>query len=192
MSNINYLSINENFPVAGQDNDTQVFRDNFDTIKTSLRVSKEEITDLQDNVARKDDNNDFGGNLIQNATLQNTSLRKKDYGAPIAALTQEISFNQALYHIIRFGGTCSLSFTEFPSDAVDGEGIGKIGKATLELYGDGTERTITFTTSGTTVFKKSASFPGTVTVTSATTPVIIEVWQHGPDNIFLNYLGVFS
>ena len=37
-STINYLGINENFPVAGQDNDTQVFRDNFDTIKQALVV----------------------------------------------------------------------------------------------------------------------------------------------------------
>ena len=32
MSDINYLNINENFPVAGEDNDTQVFRSNFNTI----------------------------------------------------------------------------------------------------------------------------------------------------------------
>ena len=198
MSNINYLSINENFPVAGQDNDTQVFRDNFDTIKTSLRIAKEELTVLQGSgeifqgSANREEDNDFNGNLIQNATLQSVSSRKKDYGSPITAPTQDISFNQAAYHVIRFGGSCSLSFTEFPSAAVDGEGIGKIGKAILELYGDGVERTLTFTTSGTTVFKKSSDFPGTVSVTSATNPVVIEVWQHDPDTIFLNYLGVFN
>jgi hypothetical protein len=192
VSNINYLSINETFPVAGQDNDTQVFRDNFDTIKTGLRVSKEEITDLQDNVVRTDIDNDLGGNLIQNTILQNVSLRKKDYGSPITAPTQEISFNQALYHVIRIGATCSLSFAEFPSTVIDGESLGKIGKVTLELYGDGTSRTITFSTSGSTVFKKSADFPVTLTVTSATDPVIIEVWQHNTDNIFLNYIGAFS
>jgi hypothetical protein len=199
VSNINYLSINENFPVAGQDNDTQVFRDNFDTIKTSLRVSKEEITDLQDNVARKDNDNDFGGNLVQNAVLQNVSLRKKDYGSPISTTTQEVSFNQALYHIIRFGGSCSLSFIDFTSTAVDPEGLGKIGKVTLELYGDGTARTVTFSSGAGIEFRKnsSGSWGGdadnpTVTVTSATNPVIIEVWQHSTDNIFLNYVGAFS
>jgi hypothetical protein len=192
VSNINYLSINENFPVAGQDNDTQVFRDNFDTIKTSLRVAKEEITDLQDNASRTDIDNDFGGNLVQNAVLQNVSSRIKNYGAPITAPTQEISFSQALYHIIRFGGTSSLSFIDFPSDVVNNEGLGSIGKVTLELYGDGTERTLSLVASGTTVFKKSANFPETLKVTSATNPVIIEVWQHGLENIFLNYLGQFS
>ncbi len=46
-SAINYAAINENFPVAGQDNDTQTFRDNFDSIKTALSTAKTEITDLQ-------------------------------------------------------------------------------------------------------------------------------------------------
>jgi hypothetical protein len=202
VSNINYLSINENFPVAGQDNDTQVFRDNFDTIKTGLRVSKEEITDLQDNAVRKDNDNDFSGKLVQNAILQNVSLRKKDYGEPLVlsvSAIQEISFNQALYHLIRFGAACRISFTEFPAATVSEEGLSSIGKATLELYGDGTARTITFTTEGGIEFRKNSSgaWGGsaenpTIVVTSATNPVIVEVWQHSLDNIFLNYIGQFS
>lgn len=62
-SNINYASINENFPVPGQDNDTQVFRDNFDTIKNSLSTAKTEVGDVLDNGARIDQDNDFNGNL---------------------------------------------------------------------------------------------------------------------------------
>jgi len=191
-SNINFAAINENFPVAGQDNDTQVFRDNFDTIKTNFSAAKTEIEDLQDNAARTDGTSDFLYNVVTAVTLQDAYLRKKDYGANIVVSTQEISFKQALYHIIKFGAACSLSFIDFPTTAVDGEGLGKIGKATLEIYGDGTARTITFSASGTTVFKKSADFPGTLTVTSATNPVIIEVWQHSTDIIFLNYVGTFS
>ena len=67
MSNINYVSINENFPVAGQDNDTQVFRDNFDTIKTSLRYAKEELEIFQDSAtgaARLNQSNNFNQNII--------------------------------------------------------------------------------------------------------------------------------
>ena len=70
-SNINYLSINENFPVAGQDNDTQVFRDNFDTIKTSLRNASTEITSLQTDTAKLNLDNDFELKKIQRAVLQN-------------------------------------------------------------------------------------------------------------------------
>ena len=192
MSNINYLSINENFPVAGQDNDTQVFRDNFDTIKTSLRVAKEEITDLESSTARLDQSNDFNGNIITNVTVQGSYIRKYEFGSPITNPTQEISFLNGHYQIVRFSNNCALSFEEFPTEVLDADSFGKVGKVTLELYGDETARTITFSTSGSTVFKKSADFPVTLTVTSATNPVIIEVWQHDTDNIFLNYVGEFS
>ena len=189
---INFAAINENFPVAGQDNDTQVFRDNFDTIKTNFSAAKTEITDLQDNAARTDQDNDFLYNVVGSLTLQDAYLRKKDYGAAIVAGTQDISFKQAMYHVVKFGANTSLSFSEFPTAAVDITGLGQIGKATLELYGDGTARTITFVTSGGTVLKKSPGFPGSVTVTSTTNPVIIEVWQHSATVIWLNYLGLYS
>ena len=189
---INFAAINENFPVAGQDNDTQVFRDNFDTIKTNFSAAKTEITDLQDNAARTDEDNDFLYNVVGSVTLQDAYLRKKDYGAAIVAGTQDISFKQAMYHVVKFGANTSLSFSEFPTGAVDVTGLGQIGKATLELYGDGTARTITFVTSGGTVLKKSPGFPGSVTVTSDTNPVIIEVWQHSATVIWMNYLGLYS
>ena len=191
-SNINFAAINENFPVAGQDNDTQVFRDNFDTIKTNFSEAKTEITDLQDNSARTDQDNDFLYNVVGSLTLQDAYLRKKDYGAAIVAGTQDVSFKQAMYHVVKVGASTSLSFSEFPTGAVDATGLGQIGKATLELYGDGTARTITFTTTGGTVIKKSPGFPGSVTVTSATDPVIIEVWQHSTAVIWMNYLGLYS
>jgi hypothetical protein len=108
------------------------------------------------------------------------------------SLGLEISFLNGHYQIVRFSINCALSFEEFPTEVLDADSFGKVGKVTLELYGDGTARTITFSTSGSTVFKKSADFPVTLTVTSATNPVIIEVWQHNTDNIFLNYVGEFS
>ena len=192
-SNINFAAINENFPVAGQDNDTQVFRDNFDTIKTNFSEAKTEITDLQDNAARTDGDNDFLYNVVGSLTLQDAYLRKKDYGAAIVAGTQEVSFKQAMYHVVKVGANTSLSFTEFPTGAVDVTGLGQIGKATLELYSDGTARTITFITSGGAVIKKSPGFPSPLVLPAvATTPVIIEVWQHSATVIFLNYLGEYS
>ena len=192
-SNINFAAINENFPVAGQDNDTQVFRDNFDTIKTNFSEAKTEITDLQDNAARTDGDNDFLYNVVGSLTLQDAYLRKKDYGAAIVAGTQDISFKQAMYHVVKVGANTSLSFTEFPTGAVDVTGLGQIGKATLELYSDGTARTITFITSGGAVIKKSPGFPSPLVLPAvATTPVIIEVWQHSATVIFLNYLGEYS
>lgn len=47
MSLINPNNINGGFPVFGQDNPTQGFRDNFTNIKNNLNFAKAEIEDLQ-------------------------------------------------------------------------------------------------------------------------------------------------
>jgi hypothetical protein len=192
-SAINYLGINENFPVAGQDNDTQVFRDNFDTIKTALRNASEEVTDLQDNVARTDIDNDFNKKLVSNAVMQNNLDKKFDGGVITAPLT--IDYENGSYQIFRFGADTTIDFLNFPTDATSPTGVGKV---TLELYGDGTARTLTFSTTGGSVIKKSTGFPATLTVTSAEVaagggdPIFIEVWRHKSDRIFMRYLGQFS
>ncbi len=46
-SNINPNNINGAYPVAGQDNDSQGFRDNFTNIAINLGYAQNEITDLQ-------------------------------------------------------------------------------------------------------------------------------------------------
>jgi len=192
-SNINYLGINENFPVAGEDNDTQVFRDNFDTIKSSLNTAKTEITDLQTNAARTDADNDFNKKLISGAVMLNNYDKKFDGGVITAPLT--VDYENGNYQIFRFGVNTTIEFLNFPDDESTPSGLGKV---TLELYGDGTARTLTFSTSGGTVVKKSPLFPTPFIVTSAEAaagsgnPLIIEAWKHKTDRIFLNYVGQFS
>lgn len=203
-SNINSAAINENFPVAGQDNDTQVFRDNFDTIKTSLLTANTEITALQaateglaldayDEVAEGVHGSNFNNRIIYNAVLQNSFERKFDGGSITAPLT--IDYENGNYQVYRIGATITVDFLNFPDDESNPS---KNGKVTLELYGDGTTRTVTFSTSGGTVIKKNATFPATLTLTSAEgaagggNPVIIEVWKNKSDRLFLNYVGQFS
>lgn len=189
-SNVNYASINENFPVAGQDNDTQVFRDNFDTIKNSLSTAKSELTDLLDNTARVDEDNDFNENRIVNAVFRATKDLKFAASNTITAgegetsTNIEINFDNGLYQIYRFGTNANINFAGFSET--------HLSKITLELYGDGSPRTLTFITTGGTIFKKNADFPGTFIVTSSINPVILEVWRHDSGKIFLNYIGLFS
>jgi hypothetical protein len=146
VSNINYTRINENFPVAGQDNDTQVFRDNFDTIKTSLRVAQEEITALEDpttGAARLNRDNDFNKNVIQNAVLQNniekttTSIEVPIEGATVNTAT--IDFENGHYQLFRITeSTVIFDFLNFPVTA-------GVGKVTVEFTSsNGLLRTIIF------------------------------------------------
>ena len=52
-SSLSPTSIDATFPVAGQDNDSQGFRDNFNQIKTDLTNTKSELEDLQSNAVLK-------------------------------------------------------------------------------------------------------------------------------------------
>jgi len=192
-SNINYLSINENFPVAGQDNDTQVFRDNFNTIKNSLREGQTEISDLQEYTAKVNADNDFNLYKIQNALLQNNRTQKFDAGA-VSASPTTIDFQNGSYQIYRVSANITMDFLNFPGDPVYTAEITPIGAGgvRLELYSTGGNFNITFQTSGATVIKKDASFPSILTLTSASEPVFIDVWRHSADVIYMRYLGTFA
>ena len=193
-SNINYLSINENFPVAGEDNDTQTFRDNFDTIKTSLRAGQEEITALQANTAglqlvETENGSDFGGREISNVILRDTLIRAYGGGViPGDVATLTIDYENGGYQKFQFAGNISIDFQNFPDNA----SIGGLGKVTLELTADNFARTLTFISSGGVTLRRNATFPTPFVVTSQTAPIIIEVWRRDANNIFLNYLGQFS
>ena len=191
-SQINFAAINENFPVAGQDNDTQVFRDNFDTIKNNFRFAQSEITDLQDNVLRSDQENDLNGNKILNAVLLNNRDLILDGGGPRTS-NIEIDFESSPYQIYRVGANLSLVFQGLPGDNTDPKGVGKL---TVELYGDGSPRTVTLDPSGGVNYRRinwpsNAPTPTSFIVQSNVNPVIIELWRYSDTSVFVHYLGNF-
>lgn len=76
MSTINTNGIDINYPIPGQNNSSQGFRDNFAAIKTNLDTAGTEITDLQNKVVLKAAlanttlNNDMANALISNASTR--------------------------------------------------------------------------------------------------------------------------
>jgi hypothetical protein len=76
MSTINTNTIDANYPIPGQNNSSQGFRDNFSSIKQNLDIASNEITDLQNKVVLKSAlanstlNNDMANTLISNASIQ--------------------------------------------------------------------------------------------------------------------------
>ena len=199
MSNINYLNINENFPVAGQDNDTGVFRDNFDTIKNSLRIAKDEIAALEAATAglalsetTDGEGSDFNLRRIENALLKYNRTEKFNGGSTDENIT--IDFQNGAYQIYEIAADIQMQFLNFPGDPVyvnEDTPIG-MGAVRLELYGDTTERTITLITSGGTVIKKDPDFPAPFTVTSRSDPTFVDVWRHSNEVIYVRYLGQYT
>lgn len=191
-SNINYVSINEKFPVAGEDNDTQVFRDNFDTIKGSLQAAKTEITDLQTSTAKLNAENDFDNNVVLKAVFQNTTDKLFDAG--ILSADFSVDYENGPYQVLRIGpGAGNLSFLNFPEN-IEGDLLpDRVGRVVLELYSsDGASREVTLVASGGSTVKKGSDFPTTLTVSSTSNPVVIEVWRHSTEIIFANLIADYS
>ena len=154
-SNINYAAINENFPVAGQDNDTQVFRDNFDTIKTNFSSAKTEIEDLQDNTIRSDEDGDFTNHIVLNAVLSRQKHLILEAGEQ--AVDNELDFENGNYQsMVVNKSVLTLTLSNFPYN------LDAVGKVTLELYNfDSSSRSVTFSLSGSlaTTVKCNSDFP---------------------------------
>jgi|688.fasta_scaffold08523_3 hypothetical protein len=82
--------IDINFPTPGEDNDSQGFRTNFSMIKSALDVAGDEISTLQSNLISLSSTNNFGGNIIKKAALENCSIILKNYTlAELSALVDE-------------------------------------------------------------------------------------------------------
>lgn len=83
MSTINTNGIDVNYPIPGQNNSSQGFRNNFAAIKTNLNLAANEISDLQNKVVVKSAlenttiNNDMANTLISNASTR--SFRATTY-----------------------------------------------------------------------------------------------------------------
>jgi hypothetical protein len=73
-SSITPTTIDETFPVAGIDNDSQGFRDNFTIIKDNFVFAKNDIETLQEEVARVTTDNNFDYNTISKANLKESTL----------------------------------------------------------------------------------------------------------------------
>jgi hypothetical protein len=142
-SEINFNIINENFPIAGEDNDTQVFRDNFDSIKNNFRLAQEELTDLLDNTARKDEINNFANNTIESAVFLDTKYAKFDAGNIASATSAfSIDYQNGSYQIIRVdsrGTPLNITFDNFPRNNDRLLAPFGVGKVTLEIWSDLTD-----------------------------------------------------
>ena len=117
-SSINPNNIDGNFPVAGQPNNTQGFRDNFTNIKTNFATTATEITDLENNgifksaLAGTTLDNNMADNLIYAAAIRDFSLVAVPLTATSGSIT--VDYSAGHYQTISTTGSISLNFTNFP------------------------------------------------------------------------------
>ncbi len=106
-SAIVYTTINENYPAAGVDNDSQGFRDNFARIKTALGTAQSEITYLNNNAVDKTQNNDMGNNTLSNLILKNSGIVSST-SLTSAAATSVITFSEYQYRRYSLGNNVNI------------------------------------------------------------------------------------
>jgi hypothetical protein len=117
-SQINYSAIDATYPVAGQDNDSQGFRDNFAAIKTALQYAKSEITDVQTNGAIVNGANNFTGNQLYNAEFKYNSQTVYNIGTISGAVS--VNFRNGQVQTLTTSGNITLSFTNWPTSTKSG------------------------------------------------------------------------
>ena len=119
-SNINPTNIDGTYPIAGQDNDSQGFRDNFTNIKINFQYSKTELEDLQSKVLLK---SALIGTVLQN-DLNNAVLYRAQMKAPTDSFkefpgtqngTVTVSFLDTVVQRINTSGPLILNLTDFPA-----------------------------------------------------------------------------
>lgn len=117
-SNINPNNIDGAYPVAGQDNNSQGFRDNFTNTKTNFQYAADEITDLQSKVVLKSAltgstlNNDMNGSILSNATVQDIAQTRVALGTLSGSVT--VNYASGSYQTVTTSGSISLAFSNFP------------------------------------------------------------------------------
>lgn len=141
-SNISDTGINSGFPIAGQDNDSQGFRDNFATTVSNFAAAKAEIEALQTNGAVKNADNNFLGNTINNVNFQNTTETGYVAGATVNT-SQNINLDNGAYQEFTVGADITLTLSNWSST------VARTGKVRLHIKSDqtagsSTNRTITF------------------------------------------------
>ena len=116
-SNILPGNIDETYPVAGQDNSSQGFRDNFTAIKNNFTEARTEIETLQSNKANLDASNDFSGNTIANAVLKDNSEKVYNHGT-VSSGTITLDHENGHYQTATITADTTFAFINFPPTAL--------------------------------------------------------------------------
>jgi len=140
-SSINPNNIDGTYPIAGQDNDSQGFRDNFTNIKNNFTFAYDELTDLQSKAVLKSAltggsiNNDMAYAQLISPQLLKSVETVNNLGTKTGSFT--ISWADAHFQYYTTSGNTTLAFSNWPTSAY-------YTKLRLQITTDTTNRTVTF------------------------------------------------
>ena len=206
-SNITNANIDADFPIAGQDNDSQGFRDNFSQIKTGLGTAATEITSLQSTTAKLNANNTFYDS--ENAVpveLIKPRLREitKSYhqtgsqGSAQEVSPFDVSFSGiegGHYHKVTVGAVSPAVAASMTINVSGWPASGEYAELRCEIFAQsGHAITVTWAAGLGSVLKTdSNAIWSSFVVNSSTNPHIIDFWStDGGNTVYGKYLGQFT
>ena len=205
-SNINPNNIDTAYPVAGQDNDSQGFRDNFTNIKTNFEFAADEIDDLQSKVVLKAAltgttlDNDMGGSVIKNAKLQGTRYTRIAPSDTTGTINIDIAAG-SYYKIGQLTGNISLNF---PSAGIPS--AGNYAEWTVQFTQGSTPYTVTIpaavsigntwlqgcTANNVVTYNKAGTYSLKFSTSDGGTTVAVEDLSRNTDPIYLPSLETLT
>lgn len=128
-SQIDSTTIDALYPVAGKDNDSQGFRDNFSAIKTGLATAGTEITALQASTLKTGVTNDLIQGSIVNGHYNN--FYGSSYINTVSGST-DISITAGEVQVFTMANSITFTLLNWPADTY-------YGKVRLHLLSDSSE-----------------------------------------------------
>lgn len=130
-------NIDATYPKAGQDNSSQGFRDNFNSIKNNFTEAKDEITDLQNNKASLNSASNFADNELSRAKFKDTSETVFAHGTTGGNIS--LNHENGHYQTLTTNASVTLDFINFPATA-------SLGRIILDITFADVAHTITIPT----------------------------------------------
>lgn len=177
-SQINITNIDANFPVAGQDNSSQGFRDNFAAIKIAFTTATSEISDLQLNTVKLNSVNDF----TFSGSLRQTTLQASGFTALSPSInTTNVDFALGHYHNISISQTSTFTVSNWPGNNIFSQVRVAVTPTTT------TNITINFGAGTGDLYKESNVLPYNSTSTGVT---VWDLWTvDGGESVFVKFVG---
>mgnify|MGYP003348105320 CR=1 FL=1 len=143
MSNINPNNIDGTFPIQGQDNPSQGFRDNFTNIRNNFSYAENELSDLQAKAITTSALtgqtlvNNMNYNQLQYPQLFSPSNTFLNLGTPTGGTTITLDYSQANFQKVTTNGSYSVAFANWPTN-------GQFGRMVLVVVVTNTSNTLSF------------------------------------------------
>ena len=208
MSNLNYAAINEAYPIAGQDNDSEGFRGNFAAIKASLTTAQTDLTELQLKSVLKQTlgntaaaTNDLLGSTVKNGLYSNLNGVVPDAGQTVFTGNQYTvrfsgnSENAAPFQVFRISQNSLITFANWRISPV------QYTRVRYHFVSDGGGAwTVQFSnTGGVVIFETGSGITSqTITLTDytpgSTSPVhtVVDVWTYNGTTVFVKIIGNYA